>query len=195
MPPVDARSQCVSGDLRVDGAGQSTVVIGSAVSIFPDLPFTCDGRITSWRAVGREVVTSNTAQTEFQVWRQTSSLPQTFTLIASVPVVIEGSLLPGSPGNPRRFLAADLTAAVYVQRGDVPGVFTPSGAQHSLVVDRIVSGGSVQWISEVSLSRGFCTLETCSSRVITTPNVVPKFEINIGKHCVGSIDTMLQGLH
>ena len=169
-------------------------MIGSAVSIFPDLPFTCDGRITSWRAVGRELNTPNTAQTEFQVWRPTASSPQTFTLIASVPAVIE-SRVPGSPTNPHVFLAADLTAAVYVQRGDVPGVFTPAGVQHSLAVDLIGSGGSVQWISEVSLSRGFCTFETCSPRVKTTSNVAPKFEINIGTHCVTSIDMMVQGLH
>lgn len=164
------------------------LVIGSAVSIFPDLPFTCEGRITSWRALGREVDTSNTAQTVFQVWRRTPSSSQTFTLVASLPAVVERGRVPGRRNRLLRYLAAELTAAVYVQPGDVAGVFTPASASHSLVVDEISSGGSVQWITEVGLSRSFCTLETCSPRVITKPDVLPKFEIRIGMLCVASID-------
>lgn len=190
-PLVDARPQCVSSVLRALGSAPSNVlVIGSAVSIFPDLPFTCGGRITSWSAVARKANSpapmANSAQTEFQIWRPVPSSPQTFTLMASLPVV-EGKKVKGSPDH--RILMVEFSAAVYVQSGDIVGVFTPSGSQYSLVVDEVSSGESVQWITEASLSRTFCTFEACSSRVQSRANFVPKFAINIGKQCVTSIDT------
>ena len=129
--------------------------------------------------MGREYATSNTAQPEFQVWRPDPSSPQTFTLVASLPVIVEAGAVLGNPGN-LRFLSAELNAAVYVRRGDVVGVFIPASSRHSLVADRIDAGGAVQWISETTLTSTFCALETCSSRIVTTADVVPKFEIRIG---------------
>ena len=157
-------------------------MIGSAVSIFPDRPFACGGRITSWRGVGWEFATS-TAQPEFQVWRPAPSSPQTFTLVASLPIIVEAGAVLGNPRN-LRFLSANLTAVVYVQRGDVAGVFVPANSRYSLVVDRIEAGGAVQWIPETMLTRPFCTLETCSSRIVTAANIVPKFEIHISMYAL-----------
>ena len=134
--------------------------------------------------MGREFVTS-TALPEFQVWRPAPSSPQTFTLVASLSVTVEAGAVRGNPTNLLRFLSADLTAAaVYVQRGDVVGVFVPTNSRYSLVVDRIEAGGAVQWISEAVLTRAFCTLETCSSRIVTAADVVPKFEIRISMYAL-----------
>ena len=104
--------------------------------------------------------------------------------MVSLPVIVEAEAVLGNPDNLLRFLAANLTAAVYVRRDDVVGVFIPANSRYSLVVDRVEAGGAVQWISETALTLTFCMLETCSSSIVTAADVVPKFEIRIGSYAL-----------
>ena len=116
------------------------------------------------------------------------SSPQNYTLVASLPAIETGRVW-GDQGH--QVLTIQFTAAVYVQQGDIVGVFTPLGSRHSLVVDEVSTGEStVQWITEVGLSRAYCTFEACSSRVQSGANIVPKFEINIGTQYIAHVIRM-----
>ena len=84
--------------------------------LFPSLTFTCFGEVLGWIVSGRQ--TGNTGITEIQLWRQLEQSPNVYEKISSATV---------SPQQAEedRVYEFDLNSRVYVQPGDILGIFHP----------------------------------------------------------------------
>ena len=84
--------------------------------LFPSLTFTCFGEVLGWIVSGRQ--TGNTGITEIQLWRQSEQSPNVYEKISSATV---------SPQQAEedRVYEFDLNSRVYVQPGDILGIFHP----------------------------------------------------------------------
>ena len=152
-------------------------VFRGSLTLF-DVPFACSGRIRSWRGLGW-YFNLNTDPALFQVWRPLS--PDLFRLVASLSTV-RGRRIRRNSREEEMVAILDPDDPVYVQEGDIVGVYTPQESVHALLAEAYEGPsdiGTTHLITEISTP--FCTLETCFEEVFNlSTKFIPRFEISLG---------------
>lgn len=152
-----------------------TVLEGS-ISLF-DVPFACSGRIRSWKGLG-QYVNGNTNPSQFQIWRRLSS--DLLQLVASVSTT-RGRRISRIFGIEEIDATLDSDNPVYVQKGDIVGVYAPPGSLHLLQAEENMEAnglGTTHFIT--SINTALCTLETCYQEVYNVSRkYIPRFEISV----------------
>ena len=151
-----------------------------AQRIIPSLRFDCDGAITKW-IVGASW--NNNAQSfpELQLWRLNSSRNGVYTKVGNTTLIATSQ-------NFSRLYEFPVEPSLPFQRGDILGIFQPSGSRSRLrIFYRIGSGNPLNFVfrppGSVTEPRPLETFTTSSSDIIQQ-TVLPLVTMEICKACI-----------
>ena len=170
-------SRCTSGFISEEEL--RTVLIGQrnrAQRIIPSLRFDCDGAITKW-IVGASW--NNNAQSfpELQLWRLNSSRNGVYMKVGNTTLIATRS-------NSSRLYEFPVEPSLPFQRGDILGIFQPSGSQSRLrIYYRIGSENPLNYVFRPPGSTPLETFSTSSSSIIRQ-TVLPLVTVEICKACI-----------
>jgi len=166
------------------GLGNLTIPIGTrkqAQRIIPNLRFDCDGAVTKW-IVGAYWSRNGVLFPDLQLWRRNESGVYnqvgntTLTTRYNASWLYEFAVDPSLP----------------FQRGDILGIFQPSGSQSRLrIVYRIGSENSTNYVFNTAenVTEPPLSIFSTSSADVTLQLVLPFVTVEICKSCIVNVKT------
>jgi len=177
----NASSQCTSGFISMDSlsSARSLRRLNRAQRIIPSLNFSCDGVINKW-IVRAQWNGGGTAFPDLQLWRSSSG--------NGVYTKVGNTTLSAAAQNTSSLYELEVKPSLPFQRGDVLGIFQPSGQLSRLRIHYRTESGtplnfvfrppSASSVTEPPLER----FTTTSSNVITQ-TALPLVTVEICKPC------------
>ena len=160
-----------------------TVLVGQrnqVQRIIPNLRFDCDGAITKW-IVGASWrnATAATSFPDLQIWRN-SSENGVYTKVGNTTLIATSQ-------NSSRLYEFPVEPSLPFQRGDILGIFQPSGSRSRLsILYRTGRGNPLNYVFRPPENVTEPPLEffTTSSSGITWQTVLPLVTMEICKACI-----------